>query len=56
VNEDPSTVQARFGLLNIIVEELITQPRKLRPFYAKLPPGARAQVERRDKRPDGQQT
>jgi hypothetical protein len=56
VNEDPSTVQALFGLLNVIVEALITQPKSLNAVYAKLPAGARAQIERRDKGASGQPT
>lgn len=37
-----------FGLINFIVEQMITQPKEIERLHAKLPPGALQAIERRD--------
>ena len=40
LKEDVETVNALFNLLNFIIEQQITRPRKLAEMYAALPDGA----------------
>lgn len=52
VNED-DVAGTLFSILNLIVEYLITQPKKISEIYGNLPQGALEGVERRDgKKPD----
>ena len=43
------TAQILFGLVNMIVERLISEPKKLDSFYNRLPQSAREAIEKRDK-------
>jgi hypothetical protein len=54
LRENPETVFALFGLLNFIVEQMVTQPRKLDEFYARLPEGALDAIQKRDDVPGAQ--
>ncbi|AWV35168.1 DUF4145 domain-containing protein [Paenibacillus odorifer] len=46
---DNSDIAARlFGLLNFIVEAMITQPKQIEAFFNELPQGAREAIEKRD--------
>jgi hypothetical protein len=49
VDDQPKTVHALFGLINLIVDNQITQPKQVGELFSGLPEGARAAVERRDK-------
>lgn len=42
------TAQMLFGLVNMIVERLISEPQRLKSYYGKLPQSVRASIERRD--------
>ncbi|WP_208459184.1 DUF4145 domain-containing protein [Burkholderia pyrrocinia] len=46
-----ATVHQLFGLVNIIVEQQITQPKKIAELFGTLPEGARAGIEKRDGKP-----
>jgi uncharacterized protein DUF4145 len=48
LRDDRDTAVALFGLLNFIVEQMITRPKELQAIYAKLPPGAVAAIQKRD--------
>ncbi len=48
LRDDPATAVALFGLLNFIVEQMITRPKELQNIYAKLPPSAVAEIQKRD--------
>lgn len=50
LQERDDLVQALFGLVNEIADELITRPRRRREIYEQLPEGARAAIERRDQK------
>ncbi|MGP8441916.1 DUF4145 domain-containing protein [Burkholderia vietnamiensis] len=43
-----ATVIQLFGLVNIIVEQQITQPKKVAELFGALPEGARIGIEKRD--------
>lgn len=46
---DNKDIAARlFGLLNFIVDAMITQPQQIEAFFSELPQGARDAIERRD--------
>lgn len=47
--DDIGTAQILFGLVNMIVERLISEPKKLDSFYNRLPKSAREAIEKRDK-------
>ena len=47
--DDIETAQILFGLVNMIVERLISEPKKLDSFYNRLPQSARDAIEKRDK-------
>ncbi len=49
VQERGDLVLPLFGLVNEIADELITRPRRRREIYERLPEGARAAIEQRDK-------
>jgi hypothetical protein len=48
IKDDRETATALFDLVNIIVEELISQPKKIKEVYAKLPAGKTAAIAKRD--------
>lgn len=48
--DDAETARALFGLLNIIVEVLISQPKHVASMYEKLPAEKRAGIETRNQR------
>jgi Domain of unknown function (DUF4145) len=50
LRDDTETVGALFGLINYIVEQRISHPKKLDALYQGLPEGARAAIARRDTR------
>lgn len=49
LDENPKTVFALFELLNLIVEEMIIQPKKINEIYAILPERKKKGIEDRDK-------
>ncbi|CAN7410991.1 DUF4145 domain-containing protein [Caballeronia sp. LjRoot31] len=51
-----ATVHALFGLVTIIVEQLITQPKKIAELFETLPEGVRDGIERRDGKPSERET
>ncbi|WP_332778238.1 DUF4145 domain-containing protein [Polaromonas sp.] len=48
VKDDPQIVQGLFGLLNIIVDNRIAEPKRIAELYSALPEGARKAIEKRD--------
>jgi hypothetical protein len=48
LRDDAETVGALFGLINFIVEQRISHPKKLDELYQGLPAGARAAIAKRD--------
>jgi Domain of unknown function (DUF4145) len=48
VRDDPETAASLFELVNVIVEDRIARPKKIKALYQKLPEGARKQIEKRD--------
>lgn len=48
VDDSPEVVNALFGLLNFIVEQMITQPKQIEALYGILPDGVKAGVAKRD--------
>jgi hypothetical protein len=48
VRDDPETAAALFGLINMIVEVMITQPTHVQALFNKLPGTAQQQIQRRD--------
>lgn len=52
VREDtPETASSLFKVLNIVVRQLITEPREIDELHSALPDGVRDQITRRDSRP-----
>lgn len=51
LKDDRDTALALFGLLNYIVEQQIMRPKELETIYQSLPPGALAQIEKRNSTP-----
>ena len=49
--EDTTEVQTLFELINVIAEELITQPKKIQTIYEGLPEDAKKAIEKRDDNP-----
>jgi uncharacterized protein DUF4145 len=49
VTDDLETATTLFECMNVIVEQMIAQPRGMAELYEKLPQGARDQIEARDK-------
>jgi hypothetical protein len=47
--DDPEVVATLFTLVNEIVSEMIAKPARIQAMFDKLPPGAREQIDRRDK-------
>jgi hypothetical protein len=50
VRDDPETATALFELVNVIVEDRIARPSKIKALYQKLPESARKQIEERNAR------
>lgn len=48
VRDDPETAAALFGLINIVVEVMITQPKQIQALFDKLPTNAVQQIQKRD--------
>ncbi|MCZ9671342.1 DUF4145 domain-containing protein [Pseudomonas aeruginosa] len=48
LKDDPETVSIMFEMINLIVEERISRPKKLEEHYGRLPESARAAIEKRD--------
>lgn len=48
VEDQPETVHAMFGLINLIVDNQISQPKQVATLFLELPDGARSAVEKRD--------
>lgn len=50
INDNPKIALGLFGFVNVIVEQMITQPKKIEELYTSaLPEGAKDQIEARDK-------
>jgi len=49
LNDDRDTAIRLFDLINIICEQMITQPRQVEELYQKLPESKREAIEKRDK-------
>jgi hypothetical protein len=54
VRDDASMATTLFELVNIIAEDRIARPKQIAALYAKLPEGARKQIEERDAKPKTQ--
>lgn len=50
VEEQPGVVLALFGLINLIVENQISQPKHVAELFSGLPDGAKVAVEKRDRK------
>ncbi|WLE60271.1 DUF4145 domain-containing protein [Burkholderia plantarii] len=48
LDDSPEIAHGIFELMNFIVDQCITQPKRIQEFYASLPTGAREAVEKRD--------
>jgi hypothetical protein len=50
LKDDNETAVALFGLVNLIVNARITQPKEVDELYSKIPTGAKEAIEKRDNR------
>jgi hypothetical protein len=50
LDEDPETVAHLFTMVNLIIENQITQPKGVADFFKKLPPNSVAAIEKRDEK------
>jgi hypothetical protein len=50
LRDDTATAMQLFSLVNLIADRMITEPKTIESMYAKLPDGAREQIEARDKK------
>ncbi|MDO9221936.1 MAG: DUF4145 domain-containing protein, partial [Thiobacillus sp.] len=48
IDDDPSISYSLFEMVNFVVEDRITKPKKIAELYRKLPQGALTAVEKRD--------
>ena len=48
INDDPAIAQTLFKLVNIIVEYLISNPKRIGELFDSLPAGAKDQIQLRD--------
>jgi hypothetical protein len=48
VRDDPGTAASLFGLINMVVEVMITQPKHVQALFNKLPANAQQQIQKRD--------
>jgi hypothetical protein len=49
LKDDQETCMGLFGLVNIVVEDRISQPKKIADLFGKLPEVAKDAIEKRDK-------
>jgi hypothetical protein len=49
LRDEPETALALFGVLNLIVQDRITQPKAIEQLYGKLPQGKRDAIDKRDR-------
>lgn len=49
IDDNPETVNALFGLINLIVDSQITQPKQVSILFDTLPTGAKEAIAKRDK-------
>lgn len=49
IRDDAQTVSEMFNLINLIVDYMITMPKKINEMYDKLPESARQAIAKRDK-------
>ena len=49
LKDDKKTVLALFELLNLIVDSMLTQPKKVNDMYKKLPETSKEAIDRRDR-------
>ena len=54
LRDDHATAEKLFGLVNVIAEIMITQPKHIAELYGGLPPGALEAIARRDAKPEGE--
>jgi hypothetical protein len=52
LDDDTTVVASLFELTNLIVEQMIERPARVKAMFEALPPGAREQIERRDAVPE----
>jgi hypothetical protein len=48
IRDDPDSAAALFGLINMTVEVMITQPKHVQALFNKLPANAQQQIQKRD--------
>lgn len=48
IDEDETLISTLFEILNFIVNQMITQPKKINDLYAQLPQNVRDSIEKRD--------
>lgn len=48
VGDNPEIVSALFGLINLIIENRIAEPKRISALYSALPEGSRKAIEKRD--------
>jgi len=48
LNDNPSTAQQLFGLVNLIAETMISQPKRVSELFEKLPDSKKEQIRKRD--------
>jgi hypothetical protein len=51
LTDDVERVSKLFGLMNFIVDKMITEPKELQAFYDELPEEAKKAIEKRDHKP-----
>jgi len=51
LNDDPATAESLFELVNLIIEEKISEPKRLKEMYDKLPATKRDAIAKRDATP-----
>jgi hypothetical protein len=53
VHEEPETATEMFGIVNMIAEKMISEPKQIAEMYGRLPERDRNNIERRDNPPNG---
>ncbi|MFP5223277.1 MAG: DUF4145 domain-containing protein [Acidobacteriota bacterium] len=48
IDDTPEMVEATFWLINFIVEEMISRPKRIQELYSRMPEGGLKAIERRD--------
>jgi len=51
LDDDPKIVGTLWGLINMIVEKMITEQKEIDAIYDKMPEGAKTAIEKRDGKP-----